>query len=115
MPPVEEAKYIYMKVVGGDTVVGADVSSKCDSFGMAARKVDDDIIAVSKDWKSIKVPVEVQVLNRQVTVRVLSSASFLIQRTLKKLPRVRSNDKEAHSKHEGNLEMGDIVEIPKQM
>ena len=82
---------------------------------MPPKKVGDDITAATKDWKSIKVPVEVQVLNRQVSVRVLPSASSLIQRALKKAPRVRPKDKETHYKHEGNLEMDDIVEIARQM
>ena len=49
MPLVEEPKYIQIKVVGDDTVVGAAVSSKCGSLGMAAKKVGDDTIAASKD------------------------------------------------------------------
>ena len=82
---------------------------------MPPKKVGDDITKATQDWKSIKVPVEVQVINRVVTVSVLPSASSLIQKALKKPPRVRPRDKETHYKHEGNLEFEQIVEIAKQM
>ena len=113
--PAEEAKYIYMKVVGGETVAAAALAPKCGPLGMPPKKVGDDITKATQDWKSIKVPVEVEVLNRNVTVRVLPSASSLIQRALKRAPRVRPKDKETHYKHEGNLEFDSIVEIAKQM
>ena len=111
----EEAKYIYMKVVGGEPVAAAALAPKCGPLGMPPKKVGDDITAATKDWKSIKVPVEVEVINRQVSVRVLPSASSLIQKALGKAPRVRPRDKETHYKHEGNLEFEAIVEIAKQM
>ena len=113
--PSEEAKFIYMKVVGGEPVAAAALAPKCGPLGMPPKKIGDDITAATKDWKSIKVPVEVEVLNRQVSVRVLPSASSLIQKALKKAPRVRPRDKETHYKHEGNLDIDAIVDIAKQM
>ena len=111
----EEAKYIYMKVVGGEPVAAAALAPKCGPLGMPPKKVGDDITAATKDWKSIKVPVEVEVINRQVSVKVLPSASSLIQKALKKPPRVRPRDKETHYTHEGNLDFDVIVDIAKQM
>ena len=111
----EEAKYIYMKVVGGETVAAAALAPKCGPLGMPPKKVGDDITKATMDWKSIKVPVEVEVINRNLTVKVLPSASSLIQRALKRPPRVRPKDKETHYKHEGNLEFDQIVEIAKEM
>ena len=104
-----------MKVVGGEPVAAAALAPKCGPLGMPPKKVGDDIQKATVDWKSIKVPVEVEVVNRVVTVRVLPSASSLIQKALKKPPRVRPRDKEKHYVHEGNLEFDDIVEIAKQM
>ena len=111
----DESKFIYMKVVGGEPVAAAALAPKCGPLGMPPKKVGDDITSATKDWKSIKVPVEVEVLNRQVTVRVLPSASSLIQKALKKAPRVRARDKETIYVHEGNLDFDAIVEISKQM
>ena len=113
--PGEEAKYIYMKCVGGEPVAAAALAPKCGPLGMPPKNVGDDIQKATMDWKSIKVPVEVEVLNRNLTVKVLPSASSLIQRALKKPPRVRPRDKETHYKHEGNLEFEDIVKIAKEM
>ena len=113
--PVEESKFIYMKVVGGEPVAAAALAPKCGPLGMPPKKVGDDITKATKEWKSIKVPVEVEVLNRNITVKVLPSASSLIQRALKKAPRVRPRDKETVYKHEGNLEFDQIVEIAKEM
>lgn len=114
-PGSDEPKYIYMKVVGGEPVAAAALAPKCGPLGMPPKKVGDDIQKATVDWKSIKVPVEVEVVNRVVTVRVLPSASSLIQKALKKAPRVRPRDKETVYVHEGNLEFDDIVEIAKQM
>lgn len=111
----EEAKYIYMKVVGGEPVAAAALAPKCGPLGMPPKKVGDDITKGTQEWKSIKVPVEVEVLNRQISVKVLPSASSLIQRALKRAPRVRPRDKETHYTHEGNLEFDQIIEIAKEM
>ena len=111
----EEAKYIYMKVVGGEPVAAAALAPKCGPLGMPPKKVGDDITKATQEWKSIKVPVEVEVINRQISVKVLPSASSLIQRALNRPPRVRPRDKETHYTHEGNLEFDKIIEIAKEM
>ena len=113
--PAEESKFIYIKVVGGEPVAAAALAPKCGPLGMPPKKVGDDITAATKDWKAIKVQVEVEVANRQVTVRVLPSASSLIQKALNQPPRVRARDKETHYKYEGNLDFEAIVDISKKM
>lgn len=113
--PGEEAKYIYMKCIGGEAVAAATLAPKCGPLGMPPKKVGDDITKATMDWKSIKVQVEVEVLNRQVSVKVLPTASALIQKALNKPPRIRPRDKETHYKHEGNLEFDQIIEIAKKM
>ena len=110
-----ESKFIYMKVVGGEPVAAATLAPKCGPLGMPPKKVGDDITAATKDWKAIKVPVEVEVVNRQITVRVLPSASSLIQKALNQAPRVRPRDKETHYTYEGNLDFEAIVDIAKQL
>jgi large subunit ribosomal protein L12e len=113
--PVEESKFIYMKVVGGEPVAAAALAPKCGPLGMPPKKVGDDITAATKDWKAIKVPVEVEVCNRQISVKVLPSASSLIQKALKQPPRVRPRDKETVYTFEGNLDFETIVDISEQM
>ena len=114
-PGAEDAKYIYIKVVGGEPVAAAVLAPKCGPLGMPPKKVGDDIQKATNDWKSIKVPVEVEVINRNLTVKVLPSASSLIQKALKRPPRVRARDKETHYKHDGNLDFDAIVDIARQM
>ena len=114
-PDTGEAKYIYMKVVGGEPVAAAALAPKCGPLGMPPKKVGDDIQKATQDWKSIKVTVEVEVINRVVTVRVLPNAASLILKSILKAPRVRARDKETHYVHEGNLEFDTIVDIAKQM
>ena len=111
----EEAKYIYMKVIGGEPVAAAALAPKCGPLGMPPKKVGDDITKATMDWKSIKVPVEVEVINRQISVKVLPSASSLIMKAMNQPPRVRPRDKETHYKHEGNLEFDAVVDIARQM
>lgn len=104
---------MYLKVLGGGEVSPAILAPKCGPIGMPPKKVGDDITAGTKAWKGIKVPVEVMVLNRQVTVTVLPSASSLIMKALNEPVRDRKKDKDI--KHDGNLTFQTIIDIAKEM
>merc|ERR1719189_3518634 len=76
--------FIYMKVVGGEVAPAAALPPK---------KVGEDIQKATKDWKGIKVQVEIKVQNKQSEVRVLDTAGPLILKALKEPPRDRKKTK----------------------
>ena len=113
-PDPDKKDFIYLKCVGGGEVPPAVLAPKCGPIGMPPKKVGDDIRnATKKDWEGIKVPVEVMVQNRQVTVTVVPSAASLILKALNEPVRDRKKDKDI--KHDGNLTIKQIVEISKTM
>ena len=80
---------------------------------MPPKKVGEDIQKATKDWKGIKVEVEIKVQNKQSEVRVLDTAGPLILKALKEPARDRKKTKNVV--HNGKVTMDQIIEIAKKM
>ena len=118
MPPkaafdADAVHFIYMKVVGGEVAPAAALAPKCSPIGMPPKKVGEDIQKATKEWKGIKVEVEIKVQNKQCEVRVMDSAGPLILKALKEPARDRKKTKNVV--HNGKLTMDQIIEIAKKM
>ena len=88
MPPKpgfdpDAVHYIFMKVVGGEVAPAAALAPKCSPIGMPPKKVGEDIQKATKDWKGLKVEVEIRIQNKQSTVTVMPTAAPLIIKALK--------------------------------
>ena len=105
--------YIFMKVVGGEVAPAAALAPKCSPIGMPPKKVGEDIQKATKDWKGIKVEVEIKVQNKQCEVRVLDTAGPLILKALKEPARDRKKTKNVL--HNGKITMEQVIEIAKKM
>merc|ERR1740117_1130887 len=86
--------YIFMKVVGGEVAPAAALPPK---------KVGEDIQKATKDWKGIKVEVEIKVQNKQCEVRVMDTAGPLVLKALKESARDRKKTK--NIVHNGKVTM----------
>ena len=118
MPPkaafdADAVHFIYMKVVGGEVAPAAALAPKCSPIGMPPKKVGEDIQKATKEWKGIKVEVEIKVQNKQCEVRVMDSAGPLILKALKEPARDRKKTKNVS--HNGNVKFDDILKIAKTM
>ena len=108
-----EKKYIYMKVVGGEIAPAAALAPRCAPCGLAPKKVGEDIQKATKDWRGIKIYIEIMVQNRQATVSIMPTAAPLILKALKEPPRDRKKTKNVV--HNGKLNMENIFAIAKEM
>ena len=118
MPPKaavdpNEKKYIYMKVVGGEIAPAAALAPRCAPCGLAPKKVGEDIQKATKDWRGIKIYIEIMVQNRQATVSIKPTAAPLILKALKEPPRDRKKTKNVV--HNGKLSLDQIIAIAKEM
>ena len=95
--------YIFMKVVGGEVAPAAALAPKCSPIGMPPKKVGEDIQKATKDWKGIKVEVEIKVQNKQCEVRVMDTAGPLVLKALKEPARDRKKTK--NIVHNGKVTM----------
>ena len=102
-----------MKAVGGEAGAASSLAPKVGPLGLSPKKVGDDIAKASKDWKGLRVTVQLTVKNRQATAEVIPSAGALVVKALKEPARDRKKTKNV--KHNGNLEMKSVIEIAKQM
>ncbi|KAJ9466736.1 60S ribosomal protein L12-A [Diplonema papillatum] len=116
MPPKfdpNEEKYVYLRAVGGEPPAAASLAPKVGPMGLPAKKVGDDIMKNTKDWKGLKITVKLTVKNRQATVSVVPSASSLLVKALKEPPRDRKKVK--NIKHSGNIPLDQVIEIARVM
>ncbi|MCE2196987.1 hypothetical protein GQ599_10735, partial [Streptococcus thermophilus] len=72
---------------------------KIGPLGLSPKKVGDDIMKATGDWKGLKVTVKLIIQNRQARVEVVPSAASLVIKALKEPPRDRKKVK--HIKHNG--------------
>ena len=105
--------YIFMKVVGGEVAPAAALAPKCSPIGMPPKKVGEDIQKATKDWKGIKVEVEIKVQNKQCEVRVMDTAGPLILKALKEPARDRKKTKNVV--HNGKITLDQVIEIAKKL
>jgi large subunit ribosomal protein L12e len=118
MPPKaaidpNEKKYIYMKVVGGEIAPAAALAPRCAPCGLAPKKVGEDIQKATKDWRGIKIYIEIMVQNRQATVSIKPTAAPLVLKALKEPPRDRKKTKNVV--HNGKLSLDQVIAIAKEM
>ena len=118
MPPKaavdpNEKKYIYMKVVGGEIAPAAALAPRCAPCGLAPKKVGEDIQKATKDWRGIKIYIEIMVQNRQATVSIKPTAAPLVLKALKETPRDRKKTKNVV--HNGKLSLDQVIAIAKEM
>ena len=116
MPPkpdaAADAKYLFMKVTGGDPAPPSVLAPKLGPLGMSPKKVGDDIQAATKEWKGIKVMVKITIQNRQAGVDVIPTTAPLI---LKALGVCRDRKKVKEVVHDGNLTMDQVIDIARTM
>ena len=60
-----------MRVVGGVPAAPATLAPKIGPLGMSPKKVGDDIMKATTDFKGLKCTVCLSVVNRQATVSTL--------------------------------------------
>ncbi|EPQ03548.1 60S ribosomal protein L12 [Myotis brandtii] len=77
------------------------------------KKFGDDIAKATGDRKGVRITVKLTIQNRQAQTEVVPSASALIVKALKELPRDRKKQK--NIKHSGSITFDEIVSIARQM
>lgn len=116
MPPKfdpNEVKYLYLRAVGGEVGASAALAPKIGPLGLSPKKVGEDIAKASKEFKGIKVTIQLKIQNRQAQASVVPAASSLVITALKEAPRDRKKVKNV--KHTGNIPFTEIVEIARKM
>eukprot|EP01062_Namystynia_karyoxenos_P005599 TRINITY_DN1193_c1_g1_i9.p1 TRINITY_DN1193_c1_g1~~TRINITY_DN1193_c1_g1_i9.p1 ORF type:complete len:194 (+),score=97.39 TRINITY_DN1193_c1_g1_i9:85-582(+) len=112
MPPKfdpNEEKIVILRAVGGEMGATSALAPKVGPLGLAAKKVGEDIMKNTKEWKGLKITVKLTVKNRQAAVSVVPSASSMLIRALKEPPRDRKKVK--NIKHNGNVPFDEVIRI----
>jgi large subunit ribosomal protein L12e len=116
MPPKvdpNEIKIIYLRATGGEVGASSALAPKIGPLGLSPKKVGEDIAKATKDYRGIRVTVQLTIQNRQAAVSVVPSASSLVIGALKEPPRDRK--KEKNIKHNGNIPLDEIIKIAREM
>eukprot|EP01010_Urceolus_cornutus_P000821 NODE_1329_length_963_cov_406.613786_g1023_i0.p2 GENE.NODE_1329_length_963_cov_406.613786_g1023_i0~~NODE_1329_length_963_cov_406.613786_g1023_i0.p2 ORF type:complete len:116 (-),score=26.14 NODE_1329_length_963_cov_406.613786_g1023_i0:541-888(-) len=96
MPPKfdpNEVKIIIVRAVGGEIGATSTLAPKVGPLGLNAKKIGEDILKVSKDWKGIRITVKLIVKNRVATAEIVPTTTSLVIRALKETPRDRKKTK----------------------
>ncbi|KAJ1665572.1 60S ribosomal protein L12 [Coemansia sp. RSA 1813] len=116
MPPKFDpsaVQIITLRATGGEVGASSALAPKIGPLGLSPKKVGEDIAKATKDWKGLRVTVQLTVQNRQAAVSVVPSASSLVIRALKEPPRDKKKDKNII--HNGNLSIDDIIGVARTM
>lgn len=112
-PPSDEVKYVVLKTTGGEMAPASALAPKIGPLGLSPKKVGEDIMKATMDWKGMGVTVKLTIQNRQATVSVVPSASSLIVKALAEPPRDKKKVK--NIKHDGNITLDQIIDIARTM
>eukprot|EP00992_Anisonema_acinus_P013719 TRINITY_DN8893_c0_g1_i1.p1 TRINITY_DN8893_c0_g1~~TRINITY_DN8893_c0_g1_i1.p1 ORF type:complete len:166 (-),score=43.59 TRINITY_DN8893_c0_g1_i1:226-723(-) len=104
---------VYVRAVGGEMAGTSSLAPKVGPLGLNAKKIGEDILKNSKDWKGIRIKAKLTVKNRVATVAIVPTASALVIRALKEPPRDRKKVK--NIKHDGNIPFDEIINIARIM
>lgn len=102
---------VYVRAVAGEGA-GSALAQKVGPLGVPAKKVNDDIIKASMEYKGLRIRVKLTVQNRAATIELLPSTACLIIKALKEPARDRK--KEKNIKHHGNLALDTVIEIARK-
>lgn len=111
----EEAKYLVLRTVGGEMAPAAALAPKLGPLGLSPKKVGEDIMKSTMDWKGLKVTVKLTILNRQATVSLVPAASSLIIKALKEPYKSRKDKKGGESLHNGDITLDEVIDISRKM
>jgi len=116
MPPKfdpNEIKIIKFRVVGGEMGATSSLAPKVGPLGLSPKKIGEDIMKATGDWKGLKITVQLTVQNRQAQIAVCPSAAALLIKALKEPHRDRKKVK--NIKHNGNITFADVVNAARIM
>lgn len=103
---------VYVRAVAGEGA-GSTLAQKVGPLGVPAKKVNDDIIKASMEYKGLRIRVKLTVQNRVATIELLPSTACMIIKALKEPARDRK--KEKNIKHHGNLTLETIIDIARKI
>ena len=109
-----DIKIITMRAVGGEVGAASALAPKVGPLGLSPKKIGEDIMKNTMDWKGLKVTVKLIVQNRQAKVEVVPSASSLVMRALNEPVRDRKKGPK-NIEHDGNVTLDQVIEIAKVM
>merc|ERR1712146_507153 len=104
-------KIIIVRAVGGEVAATATLAPKVGPLGLNAKKIGDDIMKATKEWKGLKITCKLVVKNRVATVFVTPSVATRLIRALKEPPRDRKKVKNV--RHNGNVAFSEVLKIPR--
>lgn len=84
----------------------SSLAPKIGPLGLSPKKVGDDIMKATGDWKGLKVTVKLIIQNRQARVEVVPSAASLVIKALKEPPRDRKKVKHSEFSHQSSPILG---------
>ena len=112
-PPSDDVKIVVMRTVGGEVAPASALAPKIGPLGLSPKKVGEDIMKATKDWKGLNVTVKLTVVNRQASVSMIPSSSSLVMKALNEP--VRDRKKVKNVKHDGNLTLDQVIDVARQM
>ena len=116
MPPKfdpNEVTYIYVRATGGEPPNVSALAPKLGPMGLSPKTIGDGITKNTKDWKGIKITVQLKVQNRKAEVSVKASAAALVIKALKEPARDRKKVKDI--KHDGDLTLDEVYDAARTM
>eukprot|EP00392_Amoebophrya_sp_AT5.2_P015444 g15650.t1 len=105
--------YVYVRQYGGEAAAGSVLAPKIGPLGMSPKKIGDDIIKNSQQWKGIRITVKLTIANRQAKVDIEPNASSLLIKELKEPLRDRKKTK--NIKHSGNISKDRLFHVARTM
>ncbi|KAH9325811.1 hypothetical protein KI387_005989, partial [Taxus chinensis] len=114
LPKLEPSQVVgvFLLVTEGEIGVASSLSPKIGPLGLSLKKIGEEIAKETvRDWKGLRVTVNLTVQNCQKKVTVVPSIIFLVIKAMKEPDRDRKKKK--NIKHTMNISLDNVIEIVK--
>lgn len=108
-----EIKIVKVRQYGAEPAPSSVLAPKVGPLGMSPKKIGDDIVKNTQDWKGIRVTVKLTIQNRQAKVSIDPNASSLLIKELKEP--IRDRKKVKNIKHAGSISKERLFYVARQM
>lgn len=104
---------VTVRQYGAEVAPSSVLAPKIGPLGMSPKKIGDDIVKNTQQWKGIRITVRLTIQNRQAKVSVEPNASSLLIKELKEPFRDRKKVK--NIKHSGNIPKEKFLQVVREM
>ena len=112
-PVLNSVATIFIRTIGGGVCSMATLAPKLGPLGISPKKITELLTINTLKWEGLKVICKIVIINKEISVTVVPSASVLLIQSLNRPARNKKQEK--NISEGGNISIDTIISIAKSL